>query len=96
MEKEPTKGLYKEFGLHVNRPFYLVSRLPMKRVAECVGASNVVIKRYVKNRAAQQWFFNPVKKTIHSNHWKNYIMEIQSNGGSSNLRMTSSINSRWW
>jgi len=23
-------------------------------------------------------------------------MEIQSNGGSSNLRMTSSINSNWW
>jgi hypothetical protein len=50
--------------------------LAFGRVAECIGASNVTMKRWVKGRAAQQWFFNPVSKTIHSNHWKNYIMEI--------------------
>jgi len=51
--KEPTTGLNKEFGFHMNRPFYLVSRLPMKRVAECVGANNMVLKRYTKGRVAQ-------------------------------------------
>jgi hypothetical protein len=45
--------LNKEFGFHIGRPFYLVSRLPMRRVAECVGANNVVLKRYTKGRAAQ-------------------------------------------
>jgi hypothetical protein len=74
----------------------MVSRLPMKRVAEAVGANNVVIRRYVKGRAAQQFFFDGVSKTIRSNYWKNYAMEIQSNGGSSNVRMTSGITSRWW
>jgi hypothetical protein len=49
-DKEPTKGLDDDFGFHIGRPFYLVSRLPMKRVAECVGANNVVLKRYVKGR----------------------------------------------
>jgi hypothetical protein len=68
----------------------------MRRVAECVGANNVVLKRYTKGRAAQQFFFDQKSKTIRSNHWKNYAMEIQNNGRSSNLRMTSGITSRWW
>jgi len=50
--KEPTSGLNEDFGFHIKRPFYFVSRLPMKRVAEMVGASNIVLKRYVKGRAA--------------------------------------------
>jgi hypothetical protein len=49
---EPKSGLNKEFGFHIGRPFYLVSRLPMSRVAECVGANNVVLRRYVKNRVS--------------------------------------------
>jgi len=52
-KKEATSGLNKEFGFHIGRPFYLVSRLPMKRVAEAVGANNVVLKRWTKGRAAQ-------------------------------------------
>ena len=53
MEKESTKGLNAEFGMHIARPFYLVSRLPMKRVAECHGANNIWLKRYRKNVTAQ-------------------------------------------
>jgi hypothetical protein len=52
-EKTRTKGLDKDFGFHINRPFYIRSRLPMKRVAECVGANNVQLKRYAKGRMAQ-------------------------------------------
>jgi hypothetical protein len=92
----PTSGFSEEFGFHINRPFYLKSRMPMRRVAECHGANNIWLKRYVKGRVAQQFFFDSVSKTIRSQQWKNYAMEIQSNGGSSNLRMTSGINSRWW
>jgi hypothetical protein len=68
----------------------------MKRVAECVGANNVALKRWRKNVLGQQFYFDEVSKTIRSQQWKNYAMEIQSNGGSSNLRFTSTINSRWW
>jgi hypothetical protein len=48
-----TKGFNKEFGFHINRPFYLRSRMPMQRIAECHGANNVWLKRWRKNVAAQ-------------------------------------------
>jgi hypothetical protein len=90
------KGYNEEFGFHCDRPFYLRSRLPFKRVAECHGANNIWLRRWRKNTPAQQYFFDCASKTIRSQQWKNYAMEIQSNGGSANLRMTSGINSRWW
>jgi len=68
----------------------------MKRVAECIGANNIVLKKYRKNVTAQQFYFDGVSKTIRSQQWKNYGLEIQSNGGSSNLHMTAGITSRWW
>lgn len=91
-----TKGLVGDFGFYANRPFYLRSRLPMQRVIECIGANNLVLKRWRKNVKAQQFVFDPVSKTIRSKQWSNYAMEIQSNGGSANLRMYSRITSRWW
>jgi hypothetical protein len=66
-EKYQEKGLSKDFGFHINRPFYFVSRLPMKRVAECVGARNIVLKRYAVNRKAQQFYFDGATQTIKSN-----------------------------
>jgi hypothetical protein len=67
----------------------------MRRVAECVSANNVVIRRYVKGRTAQQFFFDGVSKTIKSQQWKHVSFDIAGNGKSSNLRMTTT-NSRWW
>jgi hypothetical protein len=52
-EKDRSKGLNKDFGLHINRPFYIRSRMPMKRVIECHGANNVWLKRWRKNVTAQ-------------------------------------------
>jgi hypothetical protein len=74
--KTRTDGLNKNFGWEINRPFYMVSRLPMKRVVEAVGANNMVIKRYVKGRLGQQFFFDEASKTIRSQQWKNYAVEI--------------------
>jgi hypothetical protein len=94
--KTETKGLNEEFGFHINRPFYLVSELPFNRVAECIGASYLRLKRWRNNVTQQQFFFDEKTKTIRSKTWTNYAVEIQSNGGSNNIRMTSGINSRWW
>jgi hypothetical protein len=91
-----TKGLNEEFGFQINKPFYIVSELPFNRVIECIGANNLVLKRWRNNVTQQQFVFDEKTKTIRSKTWTNYGMEIQSNGGSSNLRMTSGINSRWW
>jgi len=52
-EKVRTKGFNKEFGFHINRPFYIRSRMPMQRVLECHGANNVWLKRWRKNVRAQ-------------------------------------------
>jgi len=65
--KTETKGLNEEFGFHINRPFYLVSELPMNRVAESIGANNITLKRWRKNVLAQQFYFDEKSKTIRSN-----------------------------
>jgi hypothetical protein len=70
--------------------------MPFHRVVECVGANNLRINRYKKGKTQQQFFFDEKSKTIRSQTWKNYAMEIQSNGRNQNLRMTSGITSRWW
>jgi hypothetical protein len=95
-EGHQKEGLNTEFNMHCSRPFYLRSRMPMKRIAEAHGNSNVWLRRWRKNTNAQMWYFDCKDKTIHNNHWKNYALEIQSNGGSTNVRMTPGINSRWW
>jgi hypothetical protein len=66
-DKFKTEGFSEEFGFHINRPFYIRSRLPMKRVAECIGNNNIILKRYRKNVPAQQWYFDGKTKTVVSN-----------------------------
>jgi len=80
-----------DFGFKINEPFFIVSRLPMRRVAEAIGASNVVIKRLVKSRLAQQFFFDQVTKTVKSVQWKNRSLQLSGN----NL-IISPTNSRWF
>jgi len=63
----------------------------MKRVAECIGANNVTLKKWRKNVAAQQWFFDPVTKTLKNNYWKSYSLDMQGN----NMRCRPTT-SRWW
>jgi hypothetical protein len=61
-----------------------------------LGGTNMVLKRWRNNQRQQQFFFDEVSKTIRNNYWKNYCLDIQSNGRSNNLRTVSGINSRWW
>jgi hypothetical protein len=86
-----TSGLDKDFGFRVGELFYLRSRMPMQRVMEAVGANNVVLKQWTKNRVAQQFFFDGVSKTIKSQQWKGRSMEFSGN----NLRLHPT-NSRWF
>jgi hypothetical protein len=78
------------FGFLALEPFYLRSRLPMQRVAECVGASNVALKKWANGRKAQQWRFDPVTKTIKGMYWTSYGFSMESN----NLRCRTQT-SRW-
>jgi hypothetical protein len=80
----------------MGKPFYLISELPFNRMAESIGANNIILKKWRRGNTAQQWFFDGVSKTIRCNKWKNYAMEIQNNGNSNNIYTTNAINSRWW
>jgi hypothetical protein len=93
--KERKKGYNSTYGFYINRAFYFRSRLPMKRVAECVS-TNIKLRRYNRGRARQQTFkFDQVSKTVKSQYYTSYSIDIASNGGSANLRVTTT-NSRWW
>jgi len=52
-DKPVAKGMNKDFGFEVNRPFYIVSRMPMNRVIEWPGSGNVLIRQYVANNVKQ-------------------------------------------
>jgi hypothetical protein len=93
--KTETKGLNEEFGFHINRPFYIVSELPFNRVMEMHGNTNMMLKRWRNTVRQQQFWFDEVSKTIRNNYWKNYAVEIQSNGNSNNLK-SAGVTSRWW
>jgi hypothetical protein len=72
-------------------PFYLRSKLPMQRVAECVGANNIVLKKWYKNRKAQQFQFDSVSKTIRNMNWTSYAFSMEGK----NLRCRA-MNSRYF
>jgi hypothetical protein len=79
----------------MNRAFYIRSRMPMRRVVECVSNAYLRHKRWYKNRRAQEWIFDGKSKTVQSYYWRNRAIEITSNGNSQTLRMNS-VTSRWW
>jgi len=93
--KIQTKGLNKNFGLDIERPFFIVSKMWMERTVECVGASNLVLKTLRKNNKGQQFFLDDKTQTIVSNQWKDRSITIQSQGRSNNLYMTTT-NARWF
>jgi hypothetical protein len=81
----------KDTGFIVDEPFYFRSRLPMQRVVECAGASNVTLKKWANNRKAQQWRFDSTSKTIRNLNWTSYVFSMEG----ANLRCRT-MNSRWF
>jgi len=85
----------KKFGFYIDRPFYIVSKLPSKRVLEVYGRSrNVVIMRRT-TRKSQLFKFDNVAKTIKSLAYKNYSIQIAGEGRSRNVNAYLT-NSRWF
>jgi len=96
-EKYQEKGMNKDRGLFVNRPFYIVSKLVMERAVEFVGGGNLVLRTmlYGRNGHAQHFFLDAKTQTIKSNTWKNKSLNIEGNGNSRNLYMRGT-NARWF
>jgi len=94
--KEQKKELIDEFGLFANRPFYIRSRLPNRRVAECQGNHDVRQRKWRNNETGQQWIFDPTMKVIRSKKWNNRVLEVQNHSnGLGNMRCYTP-SARWW
>jgi hypothetical protein len=94
--KEQKKGLIEEFGLFANRPFYIRSRLPNHRMAECHSNYDVRQRRWRNNEMGQQWIFDPTMKVIRSKKWNNRVLDIANHSsGLGNLRCYTPT-ARWW
>ena len=62
--EEPKKGeLNKDFGLYVERDFYIVSELPDHRYLDLINNRNMVIKT-PNGRKTQTWYFDQKSLTI--------------------------------
>ena len=92
--KEPTTGLNKAYGLEYNRAFYIVSRMPMRRVLEIVGGRNVVIATR-SNKNTQKFFFDGKTKTIKSVAFNDRSLDIANSGRASNLQVWKT-NAKWF
>jgi hypothetical protein len=90
---EPKKGeLNKDFGMVVEKDFFIVSRMPSRRYLDILGR-NLVIK--TKNgRNTQKWYFHQQSLTIRSRS-NNQSWDIQSSGRNKNMQVYST-NSKWW
>jgi hypothetical protein len=87
--------MHKDFGFHINRPFYFRSRMMFHRVLDHHANNWVYLRRWVKNRTSQQWFFDGVSKTIKGKWRSGSSLQIWSTG-SHKLVGASTTTSRWW
>jgi hypothetical protein len=92
--EEPKKGeLNKDFGLFVQRPFYIVSQLEENRYLDLINNKNFVIKTR-NGRTTQEWYFDQQTFTIKSKY-NNKSWDITSSGKASTMQIWAT-NSRWW
>jgi hypothetical protein len=94
-KRDPIKGeLNKEFGLYVERDFYIVSRLRSGRYLDLMPNRRF----YLKTRNGQKtqiFWFDQKTLTIKSRNWTSYSWNIRSNGGHKEMEVTTT-SSRWW
>jgi hypothetical protein len=91
---EPQKGeLNEEFGLYVERPFYIVSRLKEHRFLDLLDNRRMAIKTR-NGRTSQVWYFHQQSLTIRSK-MNNQSWDIKSSGRTNEMQIWST-NSGWW
>jgi hypothetical protein len=92
-KRDPRKGeLNEDFGIYVDRTFYIQSYLRSRRYLQLVG--NYVAIKTRNGRRQQQWYFHQKSLTIRS-RVNNQSWTIGSSGRSNNLQI-SSTRSQWW
>jgi hypothetical protein len=91
---EPKKGqLNEQFGLYVERDFYIVSTMPSGRYLDIINNRNLVIKTS-NGRNTQKWYFHQQSKTIRT-RLNNQSFDIKSAGRTNDMQIWST-NSGWF
>jgi hypothetical protein len=91
---EPTKGqMNEDFGLIVDKDFYVVSALSSGRYLDLISNRNLVIKTS-NQRRTQVWYFHQPSLTIRT-RLNNQSWDIRSSGRTNNMQIWST-NSGWW
>jgi hypothetical protein len=74
-----TEGLDEQSGFEINRPFYIRSRMPMKRVITMHANRWIYLRRWNPAQAKHaQWRFDIKTKTLYNMHFSKYIMHIHT------------------
>ena len=82
-----------QFGLYVERDFYVVSALPSGRYLDLINNRNMVIKT-ANGRKTQVWYFHQQSKTIRT-RYNNQSWDIKSAGRTRDMQIWST-NSGWF
>jgi len=91
---EPKKGeLNKDFGLYVDRTFYIVSQMPRNRYLDMINTRDFVIKTR-NGRNTQEWYFHQPSLTIRSRS-NNQSWDIKNSGKTNNMQVWTT-NSGWF
>jgi membrane carboxypeptidase/penicillin-binding protein PbpC len=92
--EEPKKGeLNKDFGIYVERPFYIVSEMKSHRYLDLINNRNLVIKT-ANGRNTQVWYFDQRSLTIKTK-LNNQSWDIQNAGRTNNMQIWIT-NSGWF
>jgi membrane carboxypeptidase/penicillin-binding protein PbpC len=92
-KRDPIKGeLNEDFGIYVERTFFIISQMKSKRYLDLVGRDFVIKTRNGRN--TQQWYFHQQSLTIRSRS-NNQSWDIKSAGKTTHMQVWST-NSNWW
>jgi hypothetical protein len=93
-KRDPIKGeLNKDFGMYVERSFYVITRMGSGRYLDLINNRNFVIK--TKNgRRTQLWYFDQRSLTIKT-RLNNQSWDIKSSGRTNEMQVWST-NSGWF
>jgi hypothetical protein len=91
-DKIKTEGVAEDYGMKINKPFYIQTVMGLRRVVTAHGAHHVRINRPDANRqrTSQHWVYDNVSKTIKSVQWPNRALHLAG----SNV-VISPVTSRW-
>jgi len=93
--KEPGPGeLNEEYGLIIEKPFYIISAIGENRYVDVVDERNVVIKT-PNEYDSQKWYFDQKSKTIKNKMFNDKSLDITNSGRTNDMQIWST-NGGWF